>query len=825
MRVMRLIGVVALLIAVAMLGAFLWYRKASQPTHEGSLVVGGISKQVVISRDARALPYIDAGDEADAIFALGYVHAQDRLWQMTFNRRIAQGRVAEIAGPGALDTDRFLRTLGIYRVAQYAAGRLDPETRRLLEAYAAGVNASLAQRSGPQPLEFVLTRSPPPEPWQVADTLAWTLIMALDLSRTYRDELTRLRLASRLPRAEIDEFKPPYPGDVPAAIADYPRIYRALGLFNSAQSQTSGPPRVAADNSLESFAALDETPGIGSNNWVVSGAHTRSGKPLLANDPHLGLTTPSVWYFARLRAPEFEVFGATLPGVPYVLLGRNRDVAWGFTNTGPDVQDLYIERINPDHPDQYQTPEGFARFESRTERILVRGADPVDLVVRSTRHGPVLSGVLGKVDKLIDGSRYVLALRWTALEGDDMTLASVRAMNRAHNAKEFEGALANFGLAMQNIVYADVEGNIGFVAAGRVPIRRPDNDLQGLAPAPGWDAKYDWAGWLPYSELPRVFNPKSGMIVTANQKTIPPGYGHYITSDWFLPYRADRITQLLEATPKHDMASFRRIQGDVVSLAARDLLEALRALAPEPATNAGKVALARLMAWDGTMNVNAPEPLLFHAWLRHLRARIFDDDLGPLAADLVGQAELTRATLQVLRGATHARDWCDDRNTPQRHTTCTELASEALDAAVIELAKETGRDPLGLKWGEAHRAVHEHRPFSNVPLLRDWFELVVPAPGDSFTVNVGQLGLRAGSDWRAPYVTRHGPSLRAIYDLSPGATGEWIYTTGQVGNPFADNYGDLLQSWLKVEYWPISWDRPKSDPLPHKTLSLRPAPR
>ena len=825
MRVMRLIGVVALLIAVAMLGAFLWYRKASQPTHEGSLVVGGISKQVVISRDARALPYIDAGDEADAIFALGYVHAQDRLWQMTFNRRIAQGRVAEIAGPGALDTDRFLRTLGIYRVAQYAAGRLDPETRRLLEAYAAGVNASLAQRSGPQPLEFVLTRSPPPEPWQVADTLAWTLIMALDLSRTYRDELTRLRLASRLPRAEIDEFKPPYPGDVPAAIADYPRIYRALGLFNSAQSQTSGPPRVAADNSLESFAALDETPGIGSNNWVVSGAHTRSGKPLLANDPHLGLTTPSVWYFARLRAPEFEVFGATLPGVPYVLLGRNRDVAWGFTNTGPDVQDLYIERINPDHPDQYQTPEGFARFESRTERILVRGADPVDLVVRSTRHGPVLSGVLGKVDKLIDGSRYVLALRWTALEGDDMTLGSVRAMNRAHNAKEFEGALANFGLAMQNIVYADVEGNIGFVAAGRVPIRRPDNDLQGLAPAPGWDAKYDWAGWLPYSELPRVFNPKSGMIVTANQKTIPPGYGHYITSDWFLPYRADRITQLLEATPKHDMASFRRIQGDVVSLAARDLLEALRALAPEPATNAGKVALARLMAWDGTMNVNAPEPLLFHAWLRHLRARIFDDDLGPLAADLVGQAELTRATLQVLRGATHARDWCDDRNTPQRHTTCTELASEALDAAVIELAKETGRDPLGLKWGEAHRAVHEHRPFSNVPLLRDWFELVVPAPGDSFTVNVGQLGLRAGSDWRAPYVTRHGPSLRAIYDLSPGATGEWIYTTGQVGNPFADNYGDLLQSWLKVEYWPISWDRPKSDPLPHKTLSLRPAPR
>jgi penicillin amidase len=829
MRVLRLIGAVALLIIVALVGAFLWYRKASQPTHEGSLLVSGTSKPVVISRDERALPYIDAADEIDAIFALGFVHAQDRLWQMTFNRRIAQGRVAEIAGPGALDTDRFLRTLGIYRTAQAAAGRLDPETRRLLEAYAAGVNAYLAQRNGPLPPEFLLTRAPSPEPWQVADTLAWALMMALDLSRTYRDEIARLRLAARFSRAEIDEFKPPYPGEAPASIADYPGIYRALGLFKSVgsqavQSMTVERPRGVSDRSLETFAPLDEAPGIGSNNWVVSGARTATGKPLLANDPHLGFTTPSVWYFARLRARDMEVFGATLPGIPYVLLGRNRSVAWGFTNTGPDVQDLYIERINPDRPDEYQTPDGFARFESRTERILVRGADPLDLVVRSTRHGPVLSGVLGSVDKIVDGSRYVLALRWSALEGDDNTLTALRAMNRAHDAKAFEGALANFGLAMQNIVFADVDGNIGFVAAGHVPIRRRDNDLLGLVPAPGWDAKYDWTGWLAYSELPRAINPKSGMIVTANQKITPPGYGHYITSDWFLPYRADRITELLESRPKHDTASFARIQGDVVSLAARDLMQALRALAPQPSTNAGKIALARLTAWDGTMNADAPEPLLFHAWLSHLRARIFDDDLGPLAADLVGQAELTRATLQVLRGATHARDWCDDRNTPERHETCAELASEALDEAVIELAKATGRDPLSLKWGEAHRAVHEHRPFSNVPILRDWFELVVPVPGDTFTVNVGQLGMRAGADWRAPYATRHGPSLRAIYDLSPGAAGEWIYTTGQAGNPFADNYADLLQAWRKVEYWSISWDRPKSDQLPHKILVLRPTP-
>jgi penicillin amidase len=269
---------------------------------------------------------------------------------------------------------------------------------------------------------------------------------------------------------------------------------------------------------------------LGSNNWVVDGARTASGRPLLANDPHLGLTTPSVWYFARLRAPELEVFGATLPGVPYVVLGRARSVAWGFTNTAPDVQDIYIERINAADPAQYQTPDGFVRFDVRTETISVRGADPVELTVRTTRHGPVVSGVLGAADRLID-PRYVLALRWAALEPGDATLMALRAINRARNAREFESALSGFGLAMQNIVFADGDGNIGFVAAGRVPVRRADNDLNGAAPAPGWEARYDWQGWLPFVALPRIINPPDGLIVTANQKITPAGYPHHLTTD------------------------------------------------------------------------------------------------------------------------------------------------------------------------------------------------------------------------------------------------------------------------------------------------------
>jgi penicillin amidase len=819
MRALRWIGSTVLLLLIAIFGVILWYRQASQPMHEGTLAVAGLANQVQVRRDANAVPHIRASSEADALFALGYVHAQDRLWQMDFNRRIARGRIAEIAGPSAVDGDRFLRTLSVYRTAQAIAAGLDGETRALLDAYAAGVNAYLGARKGPLPPEFQLTRAPAPENWQAADSIAWAIMMAWDLSRTYRDELARLRLAARFTKAEIDEFRPPYPGDAPPQTVDYPDIYRVLGLLRAADGSVLDQATKLAQ--LHPVAGFGDGEGVGSNNWVVAGHLTASGKPLLANDPHLGLSAPSVWHFARLQAPGLDVFGAALPGVPYIVLGRNRRVAWGFTNTGADLQDVYIERINPGDPNEYQTPDGYARFDTHTETIRVKGGDDITLTVRATRHGPVISDAIPNLP--LDAARYVLALRWTALEREDRTLAALRAMNRADGAQAFEAALADFKMLVQNIVFADADGNIGFVAAGRIPLRRPDNDLHGAAPAPGWDAKYDWQGWLPFADLPRSLNPPAGAIVTANHKIVAPDYPHYVTSDWsHLPYRANRISQLLQATGKHDVATFRRIQGDTVSLAARDQLEALRALQPAPQTNAGKLALQRLLAWDGATRADAVEPLLLHAWLRTLRARIFDDDLGDLARDFVASSELTQATLRVLRGETTARDWCDDRSTPNRRETCAELATEALDAAVVELAEQSGRDPLTLKWGEAHRARLDHRPLSKVPVLRDWFDLAVPYPGDSYTVNVGQLGLRAGKDWRDPYVTRHAASLRAIYDLADGG-GLWIYGGGQVGHPLSDRYSDLLDAWRKVDYEPLRWRQ--ADQRNALTLTLRPLPR
>jgi penicillin amidase len=800
------------LIALGVVLALIWYARAAAPLHQGELILAGLRAEVRVVRDGDAVPHIEARSEDDALFALGFVHAQDRLWQLEFNRRIAQGRLAEILGPAGLETDRFLRTLGVARTATAVVANLDADTRAKLAAYAAGINAYLASRTQPLPPEFVLTRAPAPAPWQPEDSVAWAMMMAWDLSAgAMRNELARLRLSSKLSRADIDDLRPPYPGEQPLKVADYVDVYRALGLRSPAVARAAG--EITAQSEALAFGSGE---GIGSNNWVVAGALSASGKPLLANDPHLGLTAPSVWYFAHLRAPELEVFGASLPGVPYVLLGRNRHVAWGFTNTGPDVLDLYIERVNPANGDEYLTPSGYQRFATRIETIKVRGADDVQQVVRATRHGPVISSALSAADQALPPkgttASYVLALRWAALEPQDATMRAVRAMNRAVTAAEFERALRDWQVVQQNIVYADDRGTIGMVAPGRVPLRRADNDLKGLVPAPGWDARYDWAGWLSFEQMPRVVNPADGIIVTANHKITPPGYKHYLTSEWYLPYRAHRIRHLLQAEAKHTPQSFARIQGDIVSLAAQDLLASLRDA--QPATAGGRAALERLRVWNGAMSVDGPEPLLLHAWLRKLRTRIFDDDLGELATEFVGNAELMQATLNVLRGSARARDWCDDRATP-RHETCLELAGEALDEAVADLARGTGRDIAGLRWGDARVAVLEHRPLSNVGLVRNWFQLTTPYPGDTFTVNVAQLTMKGD----APFNTRHAASLRAIYDLTPDAGARWIYGGGQVGQPWSKHYRDLLERWSRVDYASFDWKPAK----PQHTLLLRPA--
>ncbi len=785
-------------IFLAALGAYAYLRQ-SLPQSSGTLELPGLSAPVEVLRDRFGIPHIYARSVQDAHFALGFVHAQDRLWQMEMSRRIAAGRLAEVVGSGALETDRFLRTLGVRRAAEANLRVYDAETRQVLEAYASGVNAFLATRPV-LPLEFWMTRIDP-EPWAPADSVAWTKMMAWDLGGNWRNELLRMRLSRTLPLARIHEFLPPYPGEAIPQITDLKTLYGAM--------EQPAVRLAGRDAAHGSEAQMIE--GLGSNSWAVAGARSASGKPLLANDPHLGLTAPPVWYFAHLNAPGLDAIGATLPGVPAIIVGRNARIAWGFTNTGPDVQDLYIEKI--DAAGNYLTPSGPRPFTVLAETIKVKGAADERLSVRISRHGPVISDVSRSVLDLVPRG-HAMALAWTALADDDRTMQAALALARAKDWPSFLAAGRHFHAPQQNVMYADVDGNIGFVSAGRVPVRKPENDLRGLAPAPGWDARYDWAGYVPFDELPRAFNPPGGMLVIANQKVAPPGYRHHITYEWDVPYRARRIEELLQAGQKHSLQSFARIQGDVVSPAARELLRNL--LNAEPRSPAAADALKRLSAWDGAMDAERAEPLILAAWWRELARAVYSDELGDAFRSYWNLRPVF--LLNVLADRAGQSRWCDDVRTP-RAEACAQVLADSLEKALADLRRRYGEDMAKWQWGEPHAAHMQHRPFSRVGLLARFFDIRVATPGDAFTVNVGRSDL---SDEAAPFANRHAASLRALYDLADPQASLFIHSGGQSGNVLSRHYRAFTGAWARGEYIPMTTERSRLGAAGLQRLVLAP---
>ncbi len=791
--IFRKVAAVLVLLLLVLILAMLWYRSASQPQIDGSMRLEGIQATVEIVRDAEGIPHIYAKSAEDAYFALGFVHAQDRLWQLELNRRIPAGTMAEILGPNVLDADRFLRTLGVRRNAEKILANLSPDTRAALDAYARGINAWLANRSGPLPPEFLLTGAPAPAPWQPVDSIGWQTMMAWDLGANWTQELLRMRMAQRLSLQQINEFLAPYPDDPVLQTQDYTKLYREL-------AGTTG--QLAAVAAIAPPSHID---GMGSNNWVVGGALSGTGKPLLANDPHLGLSAPALWYFAHLSAPGLNVIGASLPGIPAIVLGRNDRIAWGFTNTAPDVQDLFIERVNPANDRQYQTPDGWADFSVRMETIKIKGQPDVTLEVRETQHGPVITGALPIMEKApLDAKRHVVAFAWTALRPDDLTLQAGMKLNRARNWEQFLDAARDFGAPQQSIVYADIDGNIGLIAPGRVPVRSPGNDLKGLAPAPGWDARYDWTGFIPFDELPRQYNPPSQRLMTANHKIVGPDYPHFLTSEWTLPYRANRIDALLDAKPKHSMDSFAAIQKDHVSLAAQEILPVLRKAVPR--TERGRAALGRLQKWSGSMNADRAEPLIFTAWMRAASHAIFGDELGDaLMKDYWEQRNVHRSTVNVLQDKDGQGRWCANvSRASDKAQSCADVLATSLETALDDLEQRYGKDMAAWRWGEAHVARSEHRPFGRVAALAPFFDIRVPTPGDTFTVNVGRHNLR---DEKSPFANRHAASLRALYDLSDLENSRFMHSTGQSGNVLSPLYRNYSQRWARVEYIPMKTRR------------------
>lgn len=788
---------IVLLVVVVLVGGYLWLR-SSLPTLDGEVRASGLTAPVEVVRDRHAIPHIYADSFEDAAFAMGFVHAQDRLWQMEMNRRIGAGRLSEVLGQPTVDFDRFLRMLGLYRHAEAGFAKLSPETKRVYSAYAAGVNAYLEQRTGPLPPEFLIL-GVEPEPWSPADSLVFLKVMALNLSGNWSRELTRLRLTKRLTAAQIEDFYPSYGSEMPHGVL---ANYGFADLIDTA----------ALDRMIEALPA-PPAEGIGSNNWVVDGQRTKSGKPLLANDPHLGLTAPAIWYFAHMSWGNRNLIGASLPGVPLIILGRSDRMAWGFTNGQPDVQDLYIEKVDPTDSNRYLTPSGTEPFKTRREVIKVKDQDDIELIVRETRHGPVLSDVhRGAQSTLPDG--HVLALAWTALSDDDLTPQAGVRLSQVDDWDGFVDALRDYHVPQQNIVYADVDGNVGYYAPARVPVRDPENPIQGYMPQPGWDPLYDWRGTIPFEELPQAFNPDGGMIATANHRNVAVDYPHHLTFDWAAGYRARRINGLLSETSAHSAESFQSMQADTVSLFAVDVLPYLTAIAPSGAQ--AKAALDLMSAWNGDMVADRPEPLIFQAWIRKFSKLVTEDELGDLQALSWG-----RKGPFLHRVLSQRQKWCDDTRTEPTET-CAQMLERALDEALDWISERQGSDMADWQWGQEHIAIGAHRPFSRVPVLRDFFDINGPVPGSTYTVNVGDFRI-FNSD--RPFASVHGPGLRAVYDLADPEKSLFIHSTGQSGNPLSPYYSSFAEKWRRVEYIPMVTDRAAIAEQAIGTLMLNPASR
>jgi penicillin amidase len=768
-------GLVALVVVAIVAGVGGWlYLKRSLPQLSGEAHVAGIEQPIDIVRDSEGIPHVFARSERDGWFAIGYLHAQDRLWQMEVQRRVATGRLAEVFGELAYDTDRLMRTLGFSSLAPRILERLDGDTRSALEAYAAGVNAFLASQPV-LPVEFQVLRVKP-EPWKPEHTIGWMMVMAWDLSGNWRTELGRLRFAAKLGRERAEEILPPPPGETPASWPDYGSLYADVAP--------------AASDLLAKFAPYEEA--LGSNSWVVSGAHSVTGKPLLANDPHLGLQAPALWYFAHISTPERNLVGATLPGIAFLVLGRNDRVAWTLTTTTSDTQDLFVERVAPDDPDSYLTPAGRAKFEVREETIRV-GSEERRIRVRSTRHGPVVSDVVKAAGEAAPAG-HVLALAWTALSADDATARAVLRLNRARNGAELAASMRDAYAPHQNLVFADSEGHIGFIAAARVPVRRADNEAMGRVPVPGWIEKYDWQGVLPFEDMPALEDPASGTIVTANNRITPPGYKPFIGLDWAPPYRAERISELLAQAPKHSIESFQRMQADTRSRLVREMLPTALAAAPEK--QEGRDAQAMMKNWNGDMAMDSAAALVFAAWYRELTRLVYADELG----DLFRESWDLRVPfiISVMKGEGGLGRWCDDVRTPKVET-CAELSGLALDFAAEDLHKRYGK-PSGWRWGTAHFAAGDHRPFGFVPLLSRLFNVAPPTAGDTYSINVGHHFIR---DEARPFASRHAPSLRAIYDFADLERSLFMHSTGQSGNVLSPWYANFADRWAHVEYLTI----------------------
>ena len=798
----------------------------SFPKLDGEIQLDGLHAPVDVYRDKMGIAHIYATTSHDLFFAQGYIHAQERFWQMDFYRHVGEGRTAEMFGKSSVDTDKFLTTLGWRKKSEEEYQTFSEQSKAILTSYADGVNAYLKDHDGEAvSLEYSILKLLSPdykiEPWTPLNTLAWAKALAWDLRANMDDDIQRAILLKTLTPEQLKVVYPPYPGDHPVIVN-----HIGEGISTKAPSQS-----VAFDIPEKTLAALHHnvsvldrvlgplSEGLGSNSWVVSGNLAATGKPLLANDPHLGIAMPSIWYQVDMHCmPKseecpYEFAGFSLAGAPGVVLGHNDRIAWGFTFSYEDVMDLFIEKVNPENPNQYEVNGEWVDFETSKETIKIVGGEPVEITVRSTRHGPVISDVFGPLKD--DGDprdkefvpfkersgvslpeHYVIALSWAALQTGD-PLEAVWGLNRAQNWDEFRKAASIFHSPGQNMIYADVDGNIGYQTCGDVPIRKKGD---GTLPVPGWTGDYDWTGYIPFEELPYTFNPTEGYIVSANEK-IPPGdYEHFISYDWDYGFRAQRILDMINNAPgKIDIAYFQKMQGDDYDASAATYVPLLLKQNPKFEKQNDAIAFDLLKNWDYQAKADSSAAAVYETFWRHLLQNTFDDDLPKQYWPSGGDR-----WFEVMRNLSPDSSFWDDKSTPKVVETRGDILKKSFSDGVTELEKTLGRDPSKWKWGDLHTANFHNGSLgeSGVGLIEDLFNRNgFPVSGGTSIVNATAWDATDG------YNVTSLPSMRAIYDLSNFSNSLTVHTTGQSGHAYHPHYIDMATMWANMQYYSMLWDQ------------------
>ncbi len=865
------VAVVLLVVVALVVGSVGWVTAAAQPVTSGNLAVAGLHGQVRVDRDVNGIAQITAGDAHDLFFAQGWVHASERLWQMEVWRMAGAGRLAEILGPAALKQDEFIRTLDWRGAAKRDYAALSAGARAVLQAYSDGVNAYVDGHPGPlgAPFELVALKyglgdalhGYRPEPWGPLDILTFAKVQAWSLGGNMDTEIFRMLEDQRLGDPRLtDELFPAYPAGRPVIASPQQTGIGASSAVPPAPSATAGiagAPALVTAATSGAWADLAQTAGgigaelgltgargmvgmagIGSNNWVVDGTYTQSGKPMLANDPHLGFNMPSIWYVNGLHCAQvsascpYDVVGVTFPGTPGVIAGHNARISWGVTNVNPDVQDLVMEKQDPANPARYLTASGSEPFTVRNEVIKVAGGQDVTLTVRETGHGPIVNDA----DARLAGNPTLFALRWTATALPDRVLEAFLDIDTAANWAQFRDALRLFGAPSQNFVYADVDGNIGYQMPGAIPIRSDPSD-HGLRPVPGWDGRHEWVSFIPFDQLPSVYDPPSGRIVTANN---PVDAGSlFIGAEYDRGDRAARITQMLDAAKGTvTTQTMSAIEGDTTLLRGARMQAALQAMSPHPATADGQAVLGQILGWDGTCTVSSVGCTSFSVFELAVERAIFDGNLGPWAASYVGSDwanDLTATLIGTPDGRASA--WWGDR-AKGTGADAAAVTAKALDTAGSWLRRDLG-DPGTWSWGRIHTIAFREATFGSAgigPL--DWYFDTSPVPVNGASGAVDNTYYQwsvaypdpvagtppAATSLAGIFAVTNGPSMRAIYDMGNLDASRVITTTGQSGVPFSPHNTDFIARWLANQTVPLPFTAGAVAQASAAALVLHPAP-